>query len=299
MELRQLKYFIKVAETLNFSEAAKALCVTQSTLSQQIRQLEGELNTPLFTRNTHNVGLTEAGEELYPCAKKTLQDAELCVERINDLNRLVIGVLNIGVTYSFSPILTETLLSFMKMYSGIKLNIFYKPMAELMELLGKREVDFVLAFKPTQLMPEVESHILFQNKLSAVVKEYHPLASKKKVSLEELEQYDLALPSKGLQARNAFENMLTSYNKFKIRIELNEVNILLKLIRQSNLVTVLAEDSIYNEQGVRAIPIDVPENEMAGCIHILRDSYRKQSMKEFIRLLSESLAVKARRNDWI
>ena len=44
MELRQLKYFAKTAETLNFSEAAKALCITQSTLSQQIRQLEQELN---------------------------------------------------------------------------------------------------------------------------------------------------------------------------------------------------------------------------------------------------------------
>ena len=50
MELRQLKYFIKTAETLSFSEASKALCITQSTLSQQIKQLETELGTPLFIR---------------------------------------------------------------------------------------------------------------------------------------------------------------------------------------------------------------------------------------------------------
>ena len=62
MELRQLKYFVKTAETLNFSEAAKALSVTQSTLSQQIRQLEQEIDTVLFVRDSHSVQLTESGE---------------------------------------------------------------------------------------------------------------------------------------------------------------------------------------------------------------------------------------------
>ena len=79
MELRQLRYFVKVAETLNFSEAAKALFVTQSTLSQQIKQLEQDLDTPLLIRSSHSVALTEAGMELLPFALKTLNDAELCV----------------------------------------------------------------------------------------------------------------------------------------------------------------------------------------------------------------------------
>ena len=187
----------------------------------------------------------------------------------------------------------------MKLYPHIKLNIIYKPMSELMELLAKRDLDFVLAFKPTKPVADVESHILFQNSLSAIVSSTHPLASKDKVTLAELGQYELALPSKGLQARNAFDSLVTTYNDFQIRIELNEVNILLKLIRQTHLVTVLAEDSIYNECDVKAVPLDVPDNEMIGCVHILKDTYHKHSMKEFIRLLSESLIVKKRQNSWI
>ncbi len=70
MELRQLRYFVKAAETLNFSEAAKGLYITQSTLSQQIRQLETELDVQLFQRNSHEVTLTEAGAELLPYAKR-------------------------------------------------------------------------------------------------------------------------------------------------------------------------------------------------------------------------------------
>lgn len=299
-ELRQLMYFVKVAETLNFSEAAKALCVTQSTLSQQIKQLEWTLDTQLFCRSRHKVSLTEAGTELLPYAKNTIYSAEMCAARINDLNQLHSGTLNIGVTYSFSPILTETIITFMRTYPGIKLNIFYKPMSELMEYLKQRQVDFALAFRPTVPIEGVESHILFQNHLSVIVNSCHPIANLKSITLSELEKYDLALPSKGLQARNFFDHITTmSGNKFRIKIELNEVNILLKLVRSTNLVSVLAEATIHDESNVKAIPLQINDNEMTGCVHVLKDSYKKQSMQKFIKMLNESMAVKARQNAWL
>ena len=299
MELRQLRYFAKAAETQNFSHAASCLNIAQSSLSQQIRQLEDELGTQLFIRDSHSFQLTEAGETMLPLALRTIHDAEACADRIRDLRKLLFGTLNVGVTHSFSPILTESVISFMKMYPKIKVNIVYKQMNELMGLLSNRELDFVLAFKPIQPLPNVESHILFQNTLSAIVGKSHPLASKDKVSISELEKYDLALPSKGLQARNALDNIVSDYDKFKVRIELNDVNTLLKLVRQARLVTVLAEDSIYSACDVKAVPIDVPDNQMSGCVHILKETYRKHSMQEFVRILTESIAVKRFRNNWI
>lgn len=62
MELRQLRYFLKAKELLNFTEAAKVLNISQSTLSQQIKQLENELDVPLFNRVGKRITLTEAGE---------------------------------------------------------------------------------------------------------------------------------------------------------------------------------------------------------------------------------------------
>ena len=97
-------------------------------------------------------------------------DAETCRDRINDLQKILTGTLNIGVTYSFSPILTETLMSFMKQYPHVRMNIYYKPMAELMEMLTNRTVDFVLAFRPTVRNEEIESHVLFDNHLAVIVK---------------------------------------------------------------------------------------------------------------------------------
>ena len=299
MELRQLRYFAKAAETLNFSHAANCLNMAQSSLSQQIKQLEDELGTQLFIRDSHSIRLTEAGEEMLPFALRTIHDAEACADRIRDLRKMLTGTINIGVTHSFSPILTESVIYFIKTYPKIKVNIVYKQMNELMELLSNHELDFVLAFKPIQPLPDVESHILFQNTLSVIVGNNHPLASKDKVSISELEKYDLALPSKGLQARNAFDNIVSDYDKFKIRIELNDVNTLLKLVRQTNLVTVLAEDSIYGVCDVKAVPINVPDNQMSGCVHLLKETYRKHSMQEFIRILTESIAVKRFQNNWI
>ena len=89
MELRQLKYFLRVADTLNFSTAAKELFITQSTLSQQILQLERDLDQPLFMRNSHEVTLTEAGQTLVPLARETLQAAENCQLRLDELKNLM------------------------------------------------------------------------------------------------------------------------------------------------------------------------------------------------------------------
>lgn len=292
MELRQLKYFLKASETLNFSEAAKSLCITQSTLSQQIRQLENELGTILFERNSHEVALTEAGQKLQPYARNTIIAADACMQQAYDLNNILTGELNIGVTFTFGPLLTETVLHFTKEYPNVHINIFYKTMTELMEMLQHRDVDFVLAFKPTERYERIESHVLFNNRLTVVVNEDHPLASQETVRMEDLEKYELAMPAKGLQARNSWDDQLAAHrNKMNIRLELNDVNILLKLIKQSKLVTMLAEATIHGEDGLVAIPLEMPDNNMEGCIHILKQTYTKASAKEFYKHLCQSRAI--------
>lgn len=292
MELRQIRYFLKVAELLNFSEASKALFITQSTLSQQIRQLENEFDTILFERNSHEVSLTEAGQQFMRYARKVMIDVDDCTQKMDDLKNMLTGELNIGVTFTFSPLLTETVLEFMKLYPHVRLNVFYKTMSELMDMLQRREVDFVLAFRPTDRNDKIESHVLFNNHLSVVVSEQHSLAKRKSLTFDDLALYDAAMPARGLQARNSFDDMIHSENsKLKIRVELNDVSILLKLIRQSKLITILAEATIHDEDGLVAIPLEMTGNDMEGCIHLLKQAYVKNSAREFYRLLSQSRAI--------
>ena len=292
MELRQLRYFIKLAETLNFSEASRELFITQSTLSQQILNLERELDQQLFLRNSHEVILTEAGQLLLPMARETLHAAEGCVMRLQELKQLLTGELNIGVTFSFSGIMAETMVAFLRIYPQVKLNVSHASMEELIDRLQRHELDIVLAFKPTDRNDRIESQVLFNNRLAAIVNEHHPLAGNASVSLAQLERHCLALPANGLQARNAFDKVLehTSY-RYNVKAEVSNVDLLFKLVRQTNYITVLSESTVIDETGLVAVPIDVEGNEMEGCIHTLKNGYLKASAREFIRLLRQSTAV--------
>lgn len=293
MELRQLKYFLKVAETLNFSSASKELFITQSTLSQQIIQLERELDQKLFQRNSHEVMLTEAGHTLLPLARDTVNSANTCVLRLQELKSLLTGELNIGATFSFCSIATETLMDFLKKYPNVKLNVCYASMEELMDKLVRHELDFVLAFRPSVRDEHVESHVLFNNRLAAIVNEQHPIAKYKSVTFGDIDRFDFAFPAKGMQARNALEKTLANTgHHFKVKIEMNNVHLLFKVIRESNYITILSESTVIDERELVAVPLDVPENDMEGCIHVLKNSYMKVSAREFIRMLGSSSVMR-------
>jgi len=300
MELRQLKYFIRTAQTLNFSEAARSLYVSQSTLSQQIKSLEDELGTSLFQRDSHTVALTQSGALLLPLAIQTIQDSEACKARVKDIKEMLTGELNIGVTYSFSHILTETVKDFVKKYPGVKLNIFYRNMAELMEALRHREVDMVLAFKPGQTYTEIESSNLFGDKLSVIMRKDHPLANRKSISLKELNLHRLAIPAKGLQARNTLEQYISIENSdLNVCLEINEANILLDIVEENNFLTMLSEAAIRGRDLLKAVPLNLPDNQMQGCVHTLKRAYKKRSADAFVQMLRDTDIIQELSGKWL
>lgn len=292
MELRQLRYFVAAAEALNFSEASKKLCITQSTLSQQIATLEQELGQRLLERNSHRMRLTEAGSLILPLARQTLRDADHCSQKIQELKGLLTGKLDIGITFSFSGIVTETVMEFMKEYPQVKMNIYYATMDSLMGDLLHHKLDFVLAYRPTKVDPRIESRRLFSSRLSAIVSEGHPLAGRSAVSIDELGRYNLALPLRGMQARNSLDDIAARCAApMNVRVEAGNVGLLFRIIRESSYATVLSAATVKSEPDLRAIPIDAPGSEMVGCVHLLKDSYVKHSAREFIQRLAQSVSV--------
>lgn len=295
MELRQLKYFVKSAEYLNFSVAAKHLYITQSTLSQQIKQLEFELGFELFLRNSRHILLTEAGEEFLPFARKTILDAEDGVQRLNDLQHVKVGTLRVGVTYSLSTVLTEGLITFMKEFPGIKLEIFYKTVDELLGLLREHKVDFILSYKPLGDAPDVDSMPLFENTLAVVVAKEHHLARLGRIKLSELNGVPLILPSHGLQARMMLDRLLEGKDiNLVSKLELNETNILLQMVATGSYATVLSTSAVFGKTRFKAIPLDESGNVMEASLLSLKGSYRKASAQEFINILMNTEAVKRR-----
>lgn len=292
MELRQLKYFVAVARTLSFSEAARQLYVTQGTLSQQIMLLEDELGSLLFERTSHKVTLTEPGMVLFPLAKNIIQQVEQCKLQVGDLRKALGGELNIGMTYSFSNLITDTVRDFLKTYPGVKLRIYYKTASELYQMMVKGELDVILAFKPVVQHKDLVSETLFNFDLCAVMRKDHPLSDRKVLTLEELKNFNIALPGSGLQARKTFEKFNNiDTNGLNVRVELNDPNVIMDLVQSSNLVTILSSLAALYRPNLAAVPLEGYIGKMEGCVHWLKGAYHKKSAEAFIEMVRESAAV--------
>lgn len=286
MEIRQLKYFVAVAETLSFSLGAKNLFITQGTLSQQIRQLEAELDCELFKRKPHSVQLTETGQELLPLAKQTLETANSCLQRATDLKEGLAGTLNIGLTHSFSRLVTFALKDFVKAYRNVKLNILYSTATDLHERLKDGKLDLIVAFKPASIYEDLVSIPIFQTRLAAIVRKEHPLADRKSMSLKEASSYGIILPGAGLQSRKTFDRFINvDTSPLNVRMELNEPNIIIDMLSGTNMVGILSTLAVCYYPYMKAVKIDGLDREMVGCVHFLRDGYRKRAAKVFTEML--------------
>lgn len=288
MELRQLKYFIKTAETLNFTEAARQLFITQSTLSQQIRQLETELQVQLFDRIGKRTYLTEAGTEFLPYAKQTVADSEGGVQRLRDLQNIQTGELRIGVVFTLSDLLTSTIISFSKQYPNIKLVVISRPVNELLDLLKERKLDLILSYRPDEDDSQIEFFPLFDSNLSVIVNYSHPLVAQREVPLELLKQYPLVLPSVGSQARSMIDKLLDSRHvRLTPQIEITSMTIMMNLVETGHWIAVMSEMLIRGHEKLRAIPIAGRKTQMHPSVIVLKDIYQKLSAKEFMRILLE------------
>ena len=290
MELRQLKYFVTVAKTLNFSEAAKALFITQGTLSQQIKQLEDELGSELFVRSSHKVSLTEAGEEMLPLAQNTLQESTKCFQRISDLRKGVSGTLNIGLTTSFRDILNSALKLYLKEYPNVKLQIVYGSIGELIKMLSDHEIDFFIAFKSAVQYDEIDTYPIIDSELCAVMSKDHPLSDKESLTLKELERHRIILPSSGLQSRKAFDRFIDAdTSSLNICVEINNPHGIIKLVHSTHLIAIMSSLATLYDPTLVAVPIEEMRRRMVGCVHTLKDSYIKKSAQLFIETLKQTI----------
>ena len=288
MELRQLKYFIKAAERSNFTEAAALLNISQSTLSQQIKQLEDELGIPLFDRIAKRVMLTEAGKLFLPHAIQTVRKSEDGREMIKELNNIQTGSLTIGATYGLSSLLTQTLIRFSEKYPKIKISIEFGTSDELLKLITESKLDFALSFIPVRHTKTYVTYPLFKSILSLIVHRDHPSATHQNTSVAQLADMPLVLPVKGYSIRAFLDKALSEVNIIPdIAMEINDIDMLLKLVDTGKWCTVLMKTSLFNYPSLVAVPILGEEMERQATITWPVDVYRKKSAIEFAELLGK------------
>ena len=278
MELRQLKYFLKAKELLNFTAAASELHISQSTLSQQIKQLEIELGVPLFNRIGKRVKLTEAGELFYEYAQQSVNSANNGFDLLKDLKNLDTGLLKIGATYGMKHIITRAVTQFLSLYPKIVIHIVYGTSEELIEKLDNFELDFVLSFQEFEVNKNHKYQFLLDSEMVLIGAPNSELNKIKKIKMKDLSQFPLALPAKGFSTRKYIDSILQQKNlDLNVSLEVNDIPMLLDLVKTGKFFTVLAKTTIQNFDSLIAIPIIQPQMLRKGMIISVTDVYEKKS----------------------
>ncbi|MEC4114101.1 LysR substrate-binding domain-containing protein [Myroides pelagicus] len=286
MELRQLKYFLKAKELLNFTQAAKHLYITQSTLSQQIKQLEQELNMPLFDRIGKRISLTEAGEQFAQYAQKSVDAAQEGLLLLNDLNTMNTGELKIGLTWGLKSLVLTSMKAFAAAYPKVKLTVTFGTTTELIVALNKQEIDFALTFFEGDHEDNLVYEPLMLSKMALIVSKHSSLASRKQITWAEVASLRLALPVKGFSTRNFLDRQFELHNIHpEIAVEVNHTSTVIDLVRVNAFKTILTLATVHGESGVCAIDIADCDMDREAVIITLKDCYQKRAVKIFIDLL--------------
>ncbi|MBB6500094.1 LysR substrate-binding domain-containing protein [Pedobacter cryoconitis] len=290
MEVRQLNYFIKAAELLHFTEAAAACFVTQSTLSQQVKQLEEELGMLLFDRMGKHVKLTEAGHVFLVHARQIMLDIKKSRQAIFELANMVNGELRIGVTYAFSSLLLPALTPFSEKHPGIIIHVEYGTAAELEAKLKMADLDLILAFHEQVDNSGFEMQPLFSSRIVMAVSKKSSLAKLHKISLKELGKLELILPSKGFSSRDMLDDLFRKNNiQTSIKIEMNDVHSLLSMVESGKWVTIINEKAISTWDDLIAVPIADKTLYKQAFLLWQKGVYRKRSailfMEEFMKVI--------------
>lgn len=191
MELRHLRYFVAVAEALSFTAAARQLHMSQPPLSQQIRDLETELGTPLFLRTSRRVELTAAGVGFLEHARAVLAHTEQAIEDVRAIGAGRVGMIRIGTTGSvlLGP-LAGLISEFTHRYPGIIARLREMGPREQIQATEARRVDVVfLRHPPTDTDLVVET--AWPEEVGLCLPLGHPLARSPVVPLAALEGHDL------------------------------------------------------------------------------------------------------------
>src|ERR1051326_6366628 len=142
MELRHLRYFVAVAEELNFTRAAEKLRLAQPSLTRQIRNLEEELGVRLLDRSRNQVSLTEEGRSFLVDARRLAALSLESVKAVQRFSRGESGQLNLGYLFKFNfDLLPATLATFYQICPEIAVNLFDMPPAEQLSALDARKID--------------------------------------------------------------------------------------------------------------------------------------------------------------
>lgn len=213
MELRQLEYFVAVAEEANFTRAAARVNISQSGISAQVRALERELGAELIDRSTRVASLTAAGEVALGHARTALSAAAALRREVDEVNALVRGRVDVGmVTACTVTPLFDALADFYSEYPGINIFLAEGNSDELIARVRSGSLDIALVGTAETPPEGLNSLVIVREGLAACVPVDHPLAAAAEVSLMDVCSHRIVCLPTGTGIRTVFDDACTARN---------------------------------------------------------------------------------------
>ncbi|WP_326656543.1 LysR family transcriptional regulator [Streptomyces sp. NBC_00385] len=234
MELRQLEHFVAVAQEQHFTRAAERVAVSQSGLSASVRALEQELRTPLFSRTTRSVRLTEAGRALLVEAERTLAGARAAKDAVDAVRGLLRGTLSVGVEQCVAGLnLPRVLAAFHREHPHMEIRLRQEGTTNLVDGVagGRLDIAFAATVSPVEWRGELVP--LAREPMVLLCAPGHRLASADRAGWDELagEAFIDFHPDFGPR-RAADEAFAAARVRRTVALEVNDVHTLLELVRE-------------------------------------------------------------------
>lgn len=291
MELRQLKYFLMAQEKLSFTEAAIVLNISQSTLSQQIKQLEIELDIQLFNRIGRQITLTEAGKEFVEFARQSVTKANEGLLMIKDLQNLKKGTLRIGVSYGLKDFFLKALIDFSRLYPNISIKVEYAPSHDLHKKLTDLKADLILAYHEKTKNSHFSYVKLFSSPMVFVTSKNSDIAREKSLSLKEICELPLVIATQNYNTEHIIYKIFEK-NKLKphFAIEVNDIPTSLDLVRTGHWNSILVNTESLDKEFAL---ISIKGETLIRHTHIisLKDTYETAAIKKFKEILIEKAQI--------
>jgi LysR family nitrogen assimilation transcriptional regulator len=307
MDLKQLQYFVQVAELGGFTRAASVLRVAQPALSRQVRALEVELRQRLFDRNGRGVTLTAAGTRLLAHGRGILQQVERARQDLEDQRGAASGLLSIGLPPSVSRTLTAPLVeAFRERFPRATLSVVEGLSTYTLEWLTQGRIDCAVVYNATpaaaiDLMPVLQEPLFL---VSARTPRSSAALRGPAVTLAQLATKELVIPSRPHAIRMRLETVMAEAGcKPLVGLEIESVPAMLDLVQRHSLHAVLSLNAVRasgREQAFVVQPIGLgPRKFLSTSLWLATSALRPrgplldQAAQVLLELLQQTLDPRA------
>lgn len=258
VSLRQLKIFEAVARHLSYTRAAEELFLTQPAVFTQVKQLEESVGLTLLERIGKRIHLTDAGGEVLATCRETLDALDRLEMRLSDMQGLKRGRLRLAMVTTAKYLMPRLLAEFCVKHPGIEASLTVTNREKLLARIAANEDDLAILGAPPEGMDIVATPIA-ENPLVVIARNDHPLAGKKRISLQRLAEEPFILREPGSGTRLATERFFAEHQlALKVRMELGSNEAIKQAIAGGLGVSVLSRHTLTLEgAGGLLLPLDV------------------------------------------